>query len=62
LMFTETKTKKDKRLLSGENTTVQTKDGSLSMLINQERKELPDTTENMVCISTDYSTSDQDSQ
>jgi hypothetical protein len=62
LMFTETKIKKDKRLLSGENTTVQTKDGLLSMLINQERKELLDTAENGVCISTDYSTSDLDSQ
>jgi hypothetical protein len=62
LMFSETEMPKDKRLSFIEDIAVLTKDGPLSMLIKQRRRELLDTAENGASISTDCSTSDQDFQ
>jgi hypothetical protein len=53
---------KDKRLSSGRSTMDSTRDGELSILIKLPRKELLDLIENMDSISTEHSTSDQDSQ
>jgi hypothetical protein len=62
LMSIKQRMLKDKRLLSGRDIMVLTKDGELSTLINLSRKELLDMTKNSDSISTEHSTSDQDSQ
>jgi hypothetical protein len=49
-------------LLSITDTTESTKDGELPILISMPRKEHLVTIKNMDSISTDFSTSDQDSQ
>jgi hypothetical protein len=56
LMFTKTRILKDKRLSSGRNTMVWTKDGELFTLTNQPRKDLKDGMENMDSISWNHST------
>jgi hypothetical protein len=56
LTFTETEMKKEERSLSGEDITVTTRDGRLSILIRLPRNQLLDTAKNGVCISTDSST------
>jgi hypothetical protein len=56
LMFQEEKILKDKLLSSGADTTKQTRDGQLSMLIKPLEKELEDITENSDSKSTEYST------
>lgn len=61
-MSIKTRTLKDKRLLSGESTTAGTRDGELSILTSQRRKQAKDLTKNMDSISTDQCTSDQDFQ
>jgi hypothetical protein len=53
---------KVKRLSFGEDIMVLTKDGELSILINPLRNQQVDLTRNSDSISTDYSTSDLDSQ
>jgi hypothetical protein len=53
---------KDNKLLPGRNTTEPTRDGELSMLIQQRKKEQVDMIKNMDSISIDHSTSDQDFQ
>jgi hypothetical protein len=61
-MFIQIKTKKANRLLLGRDTVEQIRDGELSILTNQRRKEHLDMIKNTDSTSTDYSTSDQDSQ
>jgi hypothetical protein len=61
-MSSKTEMLKDKRLLSTEDITVQTKDGRLPTLIKLLRNQPQDLTKNMVSTSTDHSISDQDSQ
>jgi len=53
---------KDKDCKPGTETMDLIKDGTLSIRIKQRRKELRDMIENTDSISTDSSTSDQDSQ
>jgi hypothetical protein len=53
---------KDKRLLSGRDTTEPIRDGESSILIKLLRNQQMDTAKNGASISTDYSTSDQDFQ
>jgi hypothetical protein len=62
LMFQVEKILKDKEFGHGIDTTKLTRDGELSMLTKLRRKEEVDSTLNMVSISTEHSTSDQDSQ
>jgi hypothetical protein len=61
-MFSKERILKDKRLSSGRDIMVLTKDGELSTLIRQLRREDLDSTENTDSTSTEHSTSDQDSQ
>jgi hypothetical protein len=61
-MFTETKTEKDKRLLSTEDITVQTKGGRLPILIKHQRNQPVDSIKNTVSTSEEHSISDQDFQ
>jgi hypothetical protein len=61
-MFTETKTKKEEMLSYGKSTMDTTRDGLSSMLTKLPRKQPRDTAKIGVCISTDCSTSDLDSQ
>jgi hypothetical protein len=62
LMLLVVKMLKDKTFKSGADTTKPTRDGPLPTLINQPRKERLDITRTTVSISTELSTSDQDSQ
>jgi hypothetical protein len=63
LIFQEAKMKKEERSLSTEDTEVLVRDGQSAILTPRVlRKLLQDSTENGVCISTDCSTLDQDSQ
>jgi hypothetical protein len=62
LMYMVEKMLKAKRFKFGRDTMVLTKDGESSILIRLPRKQLLDTAENGVCISTDCSISDPDSQ
>jgi hypothetical protein len=61
-MSMETETPKETKLLSGEDTMVQIRDGLLPILIKLLRKQPLDTRANGASISADHSTSDQDSQ
>jgi hypothetical protein len=61
-MFTETKTEKDKRLLSTEDITVPIKGGRLPILIKHQRNQLVDSIKNTVSTSEEHSISDQDFQ
>jgi hypothetical protein len=61
-MFQVEKTKKDKKLSSGRDTTMLTKDGLLPIPIKPERKSERDTTNLSVSTSTDNSISDQECQ
>jgi hypothetical protein len=61
-MSLETKIEKDKTFIFGRDMVVETRDGVLSILTKLLRKEVRDGTVNMDSISTDHSTSDQDSQ
>jgi hypothetical protein len=56
LMFQEAEMLKAKTLSFGADTTNQTKDGQLSMLINQRENQPEDGTEISDSISTEYST------
>jgi hypothetical protein len=60
LIFLEEKTKKDKKLLSGRDTTELTRDGQLPIPTKLERRLLKDTIRDMDSISPEYSTLDQD--
>jgi hypothetical protein len=62
LMLREAVIQKDKKFLSGTDTTEPTRDGESSILIKLERTEPRVTTTNGASISADHSTSDQDSQ
>jgi hypothetical protein len=62
LMFTKTRILKDKRLLYGRDTTAGTRDGELSILTKQPRREHLEWTVNMDSISIDHSSSDPDFQ
>jgi hypothetical protein len=53
---------KDKMFKSGEDTTELTRDGLLSILTKLRRDQPADSTKTSVSISTESSTSDQDSQ
>jgi hypothetical protein len=61
-MFSKERMLKDKKLLSGRSTMDSTRDGELSTLIRQPRREDLDSIKNTDSTSTDCSTSDQDSQ
>jgi hypothetical protein len=61
-MFSKERMLKDKRLLSGRDIMVLTKDGELSILTKLPRKEEVDSTLNTDSTSTELSISDQDSQ
>jgi hypothetical protein len=61
-MFSKERILKDKRLSSGRDTMVLTKDGELSTLTRQPRREDLDSTENTDSISTEHSILDQDFQ
>jgi hypothetical protein len=62
LMSIKERMLKDKRLSSGRSIMDSTRDGELSMLTNQPRRDPRDMTRTSDSTSTDYSTSDQDSQ
>jgi hypothetical protein len=62
LMSMVEKILKDKRLLSGRDTTELTRDGLLSILTKQRKKLVRDMIENTDSTSTEHSSSDQDSQ
>jgi hypothetical protein len=61
-MFTKTRILKVKRLLYGRDTTAGIRDGELSILTNQPRRELLEWMDNMDSISIDHSSSDPDFQ
>jgi hypothetical protein len=62
LMSIRTRILRDKRLSSGEDTMAGTKDGELSMLTKQRRKEVQDGIQDMDSTSIDHSSSDQNFQ
>jgi hypothetical protein len=62
LMSTKERILKDNKQLSGRSIMDSTRDGELSMLTKQRRKELLDGITNTDSTSTDCSTSDQDFQ
>jgi hypothetical protein len=62
LMFTKTRISKDKRLLSGRDTTAGIRDGELSILTKHPRRDQVDSIKSMDCTSIDHSSSDPDSQ
>jgi hypothetical protein len=62
LMSTVAKMKKEDQLLFGRSIMARTRNGELFMSINQRKNKLQDFIKTMVCIATDHSISDQDSQ
>jgi hypothetical protein len=62
LMSIKERMLKDKKSLSTRNITELTRDGELFILIKLLRNQKPDIIQNSDSISTDHSTSDQDSQ